>query len=247
MYKRNLSDMPQNIKHVLTHVLLANCSQRTFVSLQECAYKVCNLPMVLKSFNDVTVVGCYNRALLLHRQQSSSMGDSHLVYTDRTKYSAYAERCNDNTKVTGFSKQAVELMSLREFAEQCNAKFIMSANVTLVDIDKKKKKRLKCVEEGSGHWKITRRKTRDHVRFSTILYTDLAANYEPIDVQSTSTPISFMELPIDKRRQLARNNYELVVYEPWQVHPDETFLTAETRAELKNNDSEFDYRYSFKR
>ena len=54
--------VPRNIKHALIHIFLANNSQRTYISAMEIAYKVIDLPLVLRSFAEVKVVGCCNRS-----------------------------------------------------------------------------------------------------------------------------------------------------------------------------------------
>lgn len=57
--KRSQDLMPPNTKQVLSQLILADCSHRAFMSKQELAYKVLNLPEVRRSFTDVSVVGFY--------------------------------------------------------------------------------------------------------------------------------------------------------------------------------------------
>ena len=54
-------------------------------------------------------------------------------------------------------------------------------------------------------------------------------------------------MPTDKKRQLARANYELVVYVPWKTSPGDTFLSKEPRVYLQKNDPGKGHRYSFMR
>ena len=65
--KRANDLMPPNLKQALSHLTLADCSHRQFLSKQELSYKVMYLPEILKSFNDVPIVGFYPRANLTER------------------------------------------------------------------------------------------------------------------------------------------------------------------------------------
>ena len=51
-------------------------------------------------------------------------------------------------------------------------------------------------------------------------------------------------MTIDKRKQLAKVYYEIVVYIQWQNSLDETFLSEEIRSYLSANDPEKEQRYS---
>jgi len=83
--KRSTDLLPPNMKQVLTHLLLADCSHRAFISKHELAYKVMNLPDVVKSFCDVDVVGFYQRANI-----QVPYDDEHTIeFSDRTEYTAY--------------------------------------------------------------------------------------------------------------------------------------------------------------
>jgi len=84
--------MPPNLKQSLNHLIFADCSRRQFLSKQELAYKVLDLPEIRKSFNDVSIVGC--RANLTEQTDDGRT----VVFSDRTEYSAYAERCRADTK-----------------------------------------------------------------------------------------------------------------------------------------------------
>ena len=53
-----------------------------------------------------------------------------------------------------------------------------------------------------------------------------------------------MSMSLEKRRQLVRSFYELVMYEPWHTHPDVSFLSEDVIKYLHDNDLEAEYRYS---
>ena len=91
--------LPPNIKQALSHLILADSSHRSFMSKQELSYKVMDLPVIRKSFSDVSIVGCYRRADLIQHFDNDV-----IVYSDRTPYSAYAERCNASTICKGLDK-----------------------------------------------------------------------------------------------------------------------------------------------
>ena len=55
VHSKSTDTMPQNIKLVFINLLLANNSQHIFVSEQELAFKVMDLPLVIKSFTKVEV------------------------------------------------------------------------------------------------------------------------------------------------------------------------------------------------
>ena len=90
--KRINDPLPPNMKQTLSHLILADSSHRSFMSKHELTYKVMDLPVVKKTFNDVDIVGCYRRANLVQTFDNES-----IVFSDRTPYSAYAERCNPYT------------------------------------------------------------------------------------------------------------------------------------------------------
>ena len=76
-----------------------------------------DLPHVKKSFSDVSVVGFYHRANL-----TETMPDGRtIVYSDRTKYSAYAERCRDTTIIKNRAKN-VKMLTRGERTGFCNVK-----------------------------------------------------------------------------------------------------------------------------
>jgi len=60
------------------------------------------------------------------------------------------------------------------------------------------------------------------------------------------THTTFFDLPIEKRHQLNRSYYELVMYVPWKNTPDETFLSENVRSILADNNThaEIDCRHS---
>ena len=59
---RSMDIMPPTMKQVLSNLILADCSHRSFMTKQELSYKVMGLPDVRRSFPKVEVVGFYRRA-----------------------------------------------------------------------------------------------------------------------------------------------------------------------------------------
>ena len=116
--ERSNDILPPNLKQALGHLILADCSHREFVSKHELAYKVMNLPEIWKNFSSVPVVGFYPRASIMEK-----INESVMVYSDRTEYSAYAERCRSETKCVGFNNTELEVMCFREFVETINYKW----------------------------------------------------------------------------------------------------------------------------
>lgn len=114
--------------------------------------------------------------------------------------------------IKGFEEKEVASMNLRDFCETVNTKFVRRQGIE--DTLMGKKGQLKSCQKGSGHWVLSRRKQRCHVGFSTILNTDLAANYKAIDETTDTTYATFFDMPLDLRRQLVRSYYELVCYVP---------------------------------
>jgi len=49
-----------------------------------------------------------------------------------------------------------------------------------------------------------------------VLYTAPAIDYEFVEYGKTTTQTTFFDLPIEKRHQLYRSYYELVMYVPWK-------------------------------
>jgi len=242
------------MKQVLSQLILADCSHRAFMSKQELAYKVMNLPSVRRSFSDVSVVGFYHRANLTENFKDGKT----IVYSDRTEYSAYAERCNDKTEVSNrknavnniLTKEDVAQLSFREFAETINHEWIKDPNVTPDEIGPETSRKFMSRDINSGHWKLKRRQKRQHVRFSTVLYTQPPHLYDKLKAGETTTQTNFFELKAEDRKQLYRAYMELVCYVPWKNTPEDTFIRDDVdRAMLKDTllDPECDQRYSRKR
>ena len=172
--KRGLQNLRNNVRHVLVQVFLASCSHRKCMSKLEIAHRVMQLPMVMKSYSNVEVVSCYWRATLLQ----SSYDKNVWVYSDRTKLAAYAERLDSETickNCTPQEKERIKQSNFKEFAETVHCVYQRNdknKNTTLY-----KKHQLKSCEKGTGHWVISKRRSRGHVRCSTILNTDLVSNY----------------------------------------------------------------------
>src|SRR5664279_2449429 len=243
--KRANDVLPPNIKQTLSNLILADCSHRSFMSKQELAYKVMDLPEVIKSFSDIKIVGFYRRSHLI---QDMEDGEA-IVYSDRTEYSAYAERCNDETVCKGFTQEELESMNLREFAENVTHTWKVNRDLRPELIPNTTGRKVKTRDINSGHWELKKSAKRRHIRWSTVLYSDPAHLYEEVEQGKTTTQTLFYDLPANKRKQLYRAYQELVCYMPWKNSPDETFLAPDVISELedKANDPEMEYRYSLRK
>ena len=213
-----------------------------------------DLPAVRRSFADIGVVGFYKRSNLT----TTGKNNKTIVYSDRTEYSAYAERCQNEDPIVNrknaaagkiLTKAQLETMNFRDFAETVNYTWIPNKTVIEEDIDPSTSYKMKARDINSGHWIYKLRQKRRHVRFSTVLYTDLADRYDPLDPEDESTQTSFFSLSAEKRKHLCRSYMELVCYVPWHSTPDNYFLSNDQRAELDDSmkDPEKDHRYSRKR
>ena len=220
---RSLNGMPANMQTVLSQLLLADVSHRAFMTKQELAYHVMGLPSVIQTFNRVEIVGFYRRATITFERDGQE-----LKFSDRTCYSAYAERMNIRTKVNTTKKDGVKLtndvlrnMCYREFAETVSYQWHQDKEPETPTLHSKRKHSYRDI--GSGHWVLRLRPRRAHIRWSTVLYTDLATLYDKVDREDL-TDASFFNLTVDKRRQLYRGYMEMVCYLPWTDSPDETLF-----------------------
>ena len=238
--KRSNDLMPPNMKQALSNLILADCSHREFLSKQELSYKVMNLPQVQKSFNDVSVVGFYPRANLIQNVNESDV----IVYSDRTEYSAYAERCRSDTVCKGFEQKDLECMCLREFAETINYTWKLNKPLEAEPFTPTGKRKVKTRDINSGHWELSKLRKRRHVRWSTVLYSEPAHLYEEVELGKTTSQTLYFDLSVNKRRQLYRAYQELVCYRPWENSPDEIFLCEDIREKLRTSDPEAESRYS---
>jgi len=244
--KRSTDLLPPNMKQVLSHLLLADCSHRAFISKQELAYKVMNLPDVMRSFVNVDVVGFYKRANLRVPYDDHDT----IEYSDRTEYSAYAERCREDTELgRGLTKEIIDNMCFNEFAETVQHKWKNSKKTETKLIDETTKRKFRSRDVSTGHWHLTLYRKRKHTRPSTVLYTAPAIDYELVEHGMTTTQTTFYDLSMDKRHQLYRAYYELVMYVPWSSSPDETFLCNDVRELLNDPERhmEIDSRHSLQR
>jgi len=162
--KRSTDLLPPNMKQVLTHLLLADCSHRAFISKHELAYKVMNLPDVVKSFCNVDVVGFYQRANI-----QVPYDDEHTIeFSDRTEYTAYAERCRDDTLLArGLTKEVLKHMTFSEFAETVQHKWINTKTSDTSVIDERSRRNFRTRDINSGYWRFTLSCRRKHIRPST--------------------------------------------------------------------------------
>ena len=250
--QRNVKDMPPNMQTVLSQLLLVDVSHRSFMTKQQLAYYVMDLAVVRKSFSDVHVVSFYRRSNV---NVSTTDGNT-IVYSDRTEYSAYAERCREDTKIENgkkikeeqrLTKDKLASMNFREFAETVEHNWIQHDNAAK-ELGEASSRKFKTRIVNDGHWVMKARRKRRHIRFSTVLYTDPAHRYEPVELDDTTTQTSFFSLPVNKRRQLYRAYMELVCYVPWTNDP-ETLLDDEQRAVLNNDKqgADVEFRYNLRR
>ena len=207
-----------------------------------------DLPQVKRTYSDVSVIGFYHRAALNVSQDDGNT----IVYTDRTEYTAYAERCCDSTvtkPASTLTKEFLAAMHFREFAETITHQWIADRRAAPVEIGSQTRRKFKTRDSTSGHWLLTLRRIRRHIRFSTVLYTEPAHLYQPLDPEDTTTQTSFFSLPAEKRKQLYRSYMELVCYVPWIETPESTFLSDDQRKALADElrDTEHDDRYNLRR
>ena len=238
--------IPPNLRQTLTNLLLADCSHRAFISKNELAYRVAQLPDILKSFANIDVVGFYKRANL-HVPYKEEFT---LELSDRTEYMAYSERTKPNNELgPGLTVDALTNMCFHDFTEKVNHRWMNSKPTESQIIDDKTKHKFRTRDVNSGHWRLTLSSKRKHIRPSTMLYTAPAIDYELVEHGKTTTQTTFYEMEFDKQHQLYRAYYELVMYVPWQSTPDETFLTDEVQTILDHKDlhMEIDSRHSLQR
>ena len=252
--RRSTDILPPNMKEVLSKLTLANVSHRSFMSKQELSYRVMQLPMVMRSFTNVDVVGFYRRSYL---NIPGPEGNT-IVYSDRTEYSAYSERLRDDTVIVNranarrdnlLTQDMLVDMSFRDFAESILHTWVEDEKVDPIEIDSRSSRKIKTRDIDSGHWELKRRQKRRHIRFSTILYTDAAYLYNTDDIDDYAVENGFFSLPLPKRKQLVRAYMELVCYVPWKDSPEESFLDEGQQAMLNDEvlHPEKEERYSLRR
>jgi hypothetical protein len=145
--RRSMDLLPLNMKQVLSHLMLADCSHRAFISKQELAYRVMNLPVVRRSFAGVQIVGFYQRANV-----RMAFDENTIEYSDRTEYSAYAERCQDFSELKrGFTRSLIEQMNFNEFAATVQRTWVKNKDVQGQEIDAGTKRKFKTRDIHSGH------------------------------------------------------------------------------------------------
>jgi len=144
--KRSSYVVPPNMKQALSRLILADSSHREFMSKQELAYKVMDLPEVRKSFGDVSVVGFYPRANLIESHADNGV----ITYSDRTEYSAYAERCRSDSVCVQFDKDQLESMCFRDFVETVGFKWKLNKPLEAQSLGSTCTRKLKTRDVSSG-------------------------------------------------------------------------------------------------
>ena len=189
---RGIENLPINTRELLDRVFLGNAGHRSFMSITEVAYRTLGLPLVMKSFN-IAVEGSYWRAKII------TLNYGVQVYSDRTQYSAYAERFEADVQhiKSGLTKEELCAMNLRDFNESVSGIFMKHKHSNLPKTPLTNRGQLRSCVVGTEHWMYSKRPCRRHVRFSTIAISDLAVNYEPIDLETDTAPNTFHELPYE--------------------------------------------------
>jgi len=137
MEKMSDTLFPPSTQQAMRHLLLASCAHNAYVSKSELSYKALDLPVVMKTFPDVKVIGAYNRASILETVDRETHEDV-VEYSDRSEYSAYAERCRSNTQFKGFDESEIDAMpdmNFRTFCESVTRKWIQDKSQDETDID----------------------------------------------------------------------------------------------------------------
>jgi hypothetical protein len=188
-----------NVQHALNHLVLADCAHRTFMSKHELMWYVMQLPVVQRSFGKVDSISCLPFGFL----RGDPKDVNAIVYTDRTVYSAYAERCFANThikfKTSGdalenertMSERQTEVrnMSLREFAERVKHTWISNANVEVKEIGAQRKRNFRNRDATTGHWQLSFYRKRRHIRCHLTLNTRPAMEYEIVDEDESRSQV----------------------------------------------------------
>jgi hypothetical protein len=256
--------IPPTVKQTLTHLLLADCSHKAYMSKHELAYNVLDLPKVRKTFHDVKVVGCYPRSTIIEKSTKTETGL--IEYSDRTTYSAYGERMKSTTIVHPAVRKSfgdLSKVNLRTFAENINHKWVLNTkgnqtpatnngtddnnNQSEYELPHGRKFRSRDID--SGYWILRLKKKPCHIRWSTVLYTRPVTEYQPIDPENTTSQQRFFDVEVSSRRLLQRAYQEMVCYLPWENNPDSTFLGQTITDDLNNDetDPDKDARYSLQR
>ena len=220
---------PITVNQALSHLILADCSHRAFMSKHELSWNVMGLPSVSKSFSKVQTVAFHPRANLFQ-----SYADENVIeYSDRTEYTAYAERCNESTeiKVPRSAKgidaadvyDEVAKMSLREFAERITHTWKLKGDLNAREIGAQCKRKFINRDVNSGHWVLTYNRTRRHIRSSIRLYTRPAIEYELIDMDDCTSQTAFFDQPREKATALVTQLPGTCLLRTMEMSPDESF------------------------
>lgn len=147
--KRSADLLPPNMKQVLSDLMSADCSHRAFVTKHELAYRVMNLPMVCKSFTDVSIVGFYKRGNIKLTNERENI----IEYSDRTEYTAYSERLKETTELTSrLTREELDDMSLNDFASTINRTWVKHVNTEQSELPCGTKRKFRARDINSGHW-----------------------------------------------------------------------------------------------
>lgn len=143
----------------------------------------------------------------------------------------------------------LESICFREFAEMTAHTWKQRNDDATTPIQLTTTRKVKTRDVNSGHLILHRLCNRKHVRWNTVIYTEPAHLYKPVERGLNTTQTLYYDLDAGRRKQLYHSYQELVCYVPWKSSPDETFLSAENRLLLNDEtyDPEINNRYSLRR
>jgi hypothetical protein len=220
-----LCDIHAQRDSALTHSLWSNVFKffsvsnqyRSDLTVHELMYNALSLPFTYSSIV-CDVLAYYARSKI--EVETVSEGQAHILsLTDKTLYTAYAERHNNNS--IWKCHIGIEDISLYEFALYC-----CSHNWTSVvdNIVKKTTKRNRNPNELGYFWSfkftLTRRK---HFRLLKFIECDFVESYLPF-FQLNMGKKEFTSLEREHRMLLSKAYEELVLFHPWMNDPDQTFV-----------------------
>ena len=103
-------------------------------------------------------------------------------------------------------------MCLNDFVETVQYKWINSKKAESIEVDGITKQKFRKRDVNTGNLRLSLYSKQKHVRPSTVLHTAPANNYEFVEYGKITTKTTFYDLSIEKRHQLYRVYYELIMY-----------------------------------
>jgi len=105
-------------------------------------------------------VGYYPRANLIEIHADSGV----ITYSDRTEYSAYAERCRSDGVCIQFDKDQLESMCFRDFVETVGFKWKLNKPLEAQSLGSTCTRKLKTRDVSCGDCEVRKLWKRRHVR-----------------------------------------------------------------------------------